>query len=445
MNSKLLELESGRLRGLIIACPPRHGKSFLGSIHFPAWYLMRNPDKRVILVTYSDEFARRFGNGARRIIRQWGPALFGVGLARDTYAANRFDIEGHDGGLDAVGLGGSLTGKGGHLIILDDVVKNGEEANSKTIRDKLWDDWQSTIENRAEPGCVWLIINTRWNEEDLSGRLIRQVEQGLRPGWEVLRLPCLADHDPVLGETDVLGRQPGEALWPERYSAQHWQEYKNRADHDDARQGPYWWDALYQGRPSPREGGNFKRSWFRYCQEDPEHYTLETDGGPQGVRKSDCPRFFTVDLAVSEKTSADYFALGVWAVTPKRHLVLEDVVHERIQGPDQGPLIQRLRAQKRPVFIGIEAVAYQLSLIQDLRRKGLPIKELRVDRDKVARAQLAAVLMSAGSIHFRAGAPWLRAVEDELLLFPNARHDDLVDMISMGAHELSAFTIPTVN
>jgi len=341
------------------------------------------------------------------------------------------------GRVDSIGIGGQITGKGGDLIVCDDLIKNPDDLTD-TKRKKAWNFWQTTIESRATPATRYVIIATRWSDDDISGRLIKQIEAGEREGWEVLTLPAIADHDPLLGEADPLGRDPGEALWPERYTAGYLNAYRLRCDHEEASAGPNWFDALYQGKPCARDGAMFKRQWFRYYEEDAEFYTLQKPGGPEAVKKADCWRFVSVDPAVSEKQTADFFALGVWAVTPSRDLILLEVVHDRIAGPDQPPLIERINERYQPSFVGIESVAYQLALIQSVVRTGVPVREVKADRDKVARAQLPATRFSAGTVFFPRAEPWLGDLERELLVFPNGRHDDLVDMVSIAANELAS-------
>jgi predicted phage terminase large subunit-like protein len=436
LDRLLLDLEARRLEGAIVSMPPRHGKSMLCSHFFPAWYLLWNPDHRVIFLSHNANFAKEWGRKAKDVFARYAP-LFGLSIREDSHSGDHWNIAGHSGGMDTTGVGGSLTGRGAHLFIADDLVKGHREALSETFRSSAWELWQSCVETRAEPGCIFLVIATRWHQDDVSGRLLREIGAGLRPGWKVLSLPAIA------GEGDALGRAPGEALWPERYPIEKLERIRTRWDHDEARLGPYWWSALYQQEPTPREGGLFKRSWFRYYTHDDEFYRLE-DG--RALKKSDCWCFLTCDLAVSTKTTADFFALGVWMIHPDTStLLLHDVIHERLEGPDQGPLIARVSAERSPAFVSVEAVQYQLALVQELWRKGVPAKEVRVDKDKVARAQLAATRMVAGTVYLRRGAPWLTDLEDELVSFPNARHDDLVDMLSMAAHEAAECVIPSVS
>lgn len=434
MDTALLDLSDRKMEGLLVSMPPRHGKSMLCSQYFPAWYLFHHPDHRLMFMSHNANFSKTWGTKARDAFSAVAPWR-GLRLRTDTYASDHWAIADHEGGMDTTGVGGSITGRGANCFIADDMIKNSKEANSKTFQRNAWELWISSVETRSEPGCVFLVVGTRWHEDDVIGRLERQILSGDRPNWRIMRFPAIAEED------DPLGRPVGAALWPERFSIEWLLDRKRRQDHDEARLGAYWWDAVYQQRPTPREGGIMKRQWFRYYAHDDEY--LRTDDG-HAYKKSDCWKFIVADLAVSTKTTADFFCLGLWFITPDMRLFLHDVVHERLEGPDQGPLIERMWREHNPAFVGIESVAYQLSLVQDLWRRGVPARAVNVDRDKVARAQLTATRLAAGLMYFRKGAPWLSDLEAEMMTFPNGRHDDFVDMVSMASHEVVECVIPTM-
>ena len=456
LNRTLIDLSYGRLEGAIISMPPRHGKSMLCSHYFPAWFLGNFPNRRVILASAESDFASQWGRKARDVLEEFGPSLFGVEVNQSSRSASRWDIEGNTGGMNTAGMGGSITGKGAHAFICDDPIKNHEQALSEVFRTKCWDWFMSVAETRAEPGCFFLIVLTRWHEDDIAGRLIHEINEGTRPNWKIVSMPAIAEE----GEVDAIGRKPGEALWPWKYPIEWFNVRKNRLDCDEARLGPYWWESIYQQRPVPRGGGTFKSDWFRYFDiymlDNEEVFKLRRphdekvdvtakEETKRAWRKNECFCFFTVDLAISLKQTADFFVLGIWYVTPDMDLILYDVYRDRLEGPDQVALIRRLCQQhERLSFIGIESVGYQAAIVQELVRYGVPAKECTVDTDKLTRAQLAAVRFQAGKVYFRSGAAWLSAVEHELLQFPSGKHDDIVDVISMGAKEVVEFVIPSV-
>lgn len=402
---------------LIVSIPPRHGKSTLISRMLPAWYLGVMPERRVILASYEADFAASWGRAVRDIIEQV-PQL-GITVRADSSAANRWDIAGHEGGMVTAGVGGPITGRGANLLLIDDPVKNAEQAQSKVYRDKAWEWWLSTAYTRLEPGGSAIVVMTRWHDDDLAGRLLQE------GGWEELRLPALAD-----GE-DALGREAGEALWPARYPTEALEEIRRNI-------GSYWWSAMYQQRPQPATGGMFKREWFRRWRHDgPDGFIIESASGPKRVLWKDAWRFGTMDVAASTKDTADYTVLSCWAVTPERDLVLLDVYRVRMEGPDQPALIARAVSEQALGFVAVEKVAYQLTLLQAARRQGLPVRELKADRDKVSRALAAAARYEAGAIYHPASAPWLAEWEEELLGFPTAAHDDQVDTVAYAAIELA--------
>jgi predicted phage terminase large subunit-like protein len=296
-----------------------------------------------------------------------------------------------------------------NCLIIDDPVKNAEEANSKTYRDKAAEWYKSTAYTRIEPGGAVVIIQTRWHEDDLSGRLLTEEPDK----WTVISLPALADH------ADPLGRQPGEPLFPKRYDVPALEEIKRTL-------GGYWWNALYQQRPQSQEGGLFKQQYFKYWKPMDNGYDL----GHKKIPTSTCRIFQTCDPAASTKTTADYFVLSTWAQTKDNDLVLLDVLRARLEGPDQVSLFRQQYHRWSPAFQAVESVGLGKTLYQLLVREGLPIRELKPDRDKVTRALPAAARMEAGTIYFPANAPWLADFESELLTFPTGVHDDQVDTLS---------------
>lgn len=410
LDNLLVKVSLGEIKNLMIFMPPRHGKSELTSKYFPAWYLGKFPDKRVILTSYEADFAAGWGYKVRNILQEYGPNLFGVQVSAQSAARDRWELQGHQGGMMTAGVGGAITGKGADLLIIDDPVKNAEEAQSKTYRQKTYDWYRSTAYTRLEPGGAVIIIQTRWHEADLSGMLLNEEPEK----WTVISLPALAE------ENDLLGRTAGEALFTSRYNAADLQEIKKTL-------GSYWFNALYQQRPQPDGGAIFKRQFFKYA-------TLTGDildlGGEKKFILPMCRIFQTCDPAASTKTTADYFVLGTWAQTPNNDLVLLDVLRTRLEGPDQVNLFKQQYARWKPAFQAVESAGVGKTLYQMLIREGLPIKELKADTDKLTRALPAAARMEAGTVYFLQGASWLHEVEEELLSFPNGAHDDICDVIS---------------
>src|SRR5690348_3861723 len=212
LSDALWRVAAGHIRRLMVFMPPRHGKSELVSHYFPAWYLGTRPNRRVILTSYEADFAATWGRKVRDVLAEFGPTLYGVRVRDDSSAANRWDLAEHTGGMVTAGVGGPITGRGADVLIIDDPVKNADDALSATMRERVWEWWRSTAYTRLEPSGAAVLVMTRWHEDDLAGRLLGEMEQG-GEHWEVLRLPAIAEE-----EDDALGRHPGEALWPQRFS-----------------------------------------------------------------------------------------------------------------------------------------------------------------------------------------------------------------------------------
>lgn len=416
LNEKLTLLVWGHIKRLMILMPPRHGKSQFASYYLPSWYIGTFPDRNVILTSYSAEYAAEYGRKVRDLLTEYGEPVFGLKPRFASKAADHLVLDHFGGGMTTAGAGGSLTGRGAHLLVIDDPIKNAQEAASATYRQATWEWYRSTVYTRLQPGnSAMILIQTRWHEDDLAGRLLAEMRAG-GPQWEVLSLPAIAEDD------DQLGRAPGQPLWPEQFGLKELDEIQRTL-------GSQWWYALYQQRPQPAGGGIFKREHFRYYQQQNDCYVYNQKIVP--IRK--CWNFTTVDLAVSERTQADYTVLGTWACTPDNDLLLLDVVRDHFEGTRHQALIHQAYQRWQPSFIGIEQVGYQLSLIQQVIKDGLPIRALRDQRDKIARALLAQTRYENGTIYHPVSAPWLAEFEEELLLFPRAAHDDQVDVTGYAA------------
>lgn len=238
LSSKIVEVVSGRLPRLIVTMPPRHGKSELVSHWTPVWHVENWPHKRVILASYEADFAASWGRKARDTIQRYnelGTKQLRVKLDPNTQAVSHW-LTRDRGGMSTAGVGGPITGKGADLLIIDDPIKNWAEAASFNIRENLWNWYRSTARTRVEPGGGVIIAMTRWNEDDLVGRLIRSMKEEGGEHWEVFDFPAVAD------EKDILGRKPGDALWPARYDDEEMRVLR-------ASVGQKIWNAMYQQRP----------------------------------------------------------------------------------------------------------------------------------------------------------------------------------------------------
>ena len=413
LNQKLLDVADGTCKRLLVTMPPRHGKSELISHHLPAWYLGRYPDRRVMLSSYEANFAASWGRKAREILEEYGDDIFGVTVSKKSKAADAWEIEGNTGGMVTAGVGGALTGKGADLLVVDDPVKSAEEAHSETRRAAIWEWFISTALTRLHPGASVLVVMTLWHEDDLGKRIMRELKH---EGWEILRLPAMAEED------DPLGREVGEPLWPEQWPIEELERIKKRSS--------YWWAALYQCRPAPAEGACFKREWIRRWTSKDKNYLA----GGETAGFEDMYRFATVDFASSLTKKADYTAIATFGLTRGGKLLLLDMQRRRMEGP---AIIDAIKSAIKnndlhTVFAETTVLNMQTAFVQLLRAEGLPVRAMKADKSKELRAMAAQPFCENGRLYFPAEAPWLADFEHEWLSFPHAAHDDMLDAVVMG-------------
>jgi predicted phage terminase large subunit-like protein len=404
LNRKLLDLAAGRIRRLAVFMPPRHGKSQLCSRYFPAWFLGTYPDSRVIQCGYGSAFAATWGRHARNAIdNACDMGVFGAHVDPAKSSADEWEILGREGGMYAVGIGGGVTGRGADLLTIDDACKSRAEAESPTYRERTWDWYTDDAYTRLHPGGRVLLVATRWHHDDLPGRIL-QLDGG-RNEWDVLCFPAIAE------EADALERSPGEALWPERYPLTDLEDRRNTL-------GSYGFAALYQQRPAPREGGMFKRHWFRIV-----------DAAPA---EGDRARGW--DLAGT--SGGGDFTAGV-RLLKNGAFYVEDVAHEQLGPAGVRTLVRNIAEQD-----GIEV---RVSLPQDPGQAGkaqaleftrlLSGFNVRVTPEtgsKALRAEAFAAQCEAGNVSLVRG-PWNANFIDEFCEFKpdvNDQRDDLVDATS---------------
>lgn len=426
LDKALMEVSHGRIKRLIVTMPPRHGKSERVSKKFPAWHIGRNPNDEIILASYALSLSRDNNRIARDTFIDRSN-IFGVKISDARQSAESWGVEGYRGGVNAAGVGGPITGKGARIAIIDDPLKNADDANSEVMRESLWGWYQSTLYTRLTPDGRIIVVMTRWHEDDLVGRLLKKeredIEAGTHKGerWTVINFPAIAEDS-----DDYLGRQVGEALWPEfGFDIQRLEQIKSDV-------GSYVFNALYQQRPSAVGGTIFKREHFHYFREETIGNAQYFIIGDKRFMKRDCRSFQTVDTANSEKTINDPFVVSTWYVTPHNDLLLYDVYRTHITGPDQKPLMKELNYRYRPRFQAIEDKTFGTNLIQECKREGMTIRPVKVDKDKVTRSLVIAARYEVGKVFHREDAPWLTDYEDELLSFPRGKHDDQVDTASMA-------------
>lgn len=422
---------------VIIQMPPRHGKSELVSGYLPAWYLGMYPDRKVILTSYSDELAQSWGQRNRDVLLDQG-ALFGVRVRQDSSAKGRWAIQRRRGGMSSTGMGGTLTGRGGNLIIVDDPVKNDVEALSPTYRKRAKEWFRATLRTRLEQPGAMVVIQTRWHQDDLAGWLQKESDED----WLVVSLPAIAETDEAIylpddPDTPAWTRRAGEPLWPERIPLADLQATRDALGGENG----HWWLALYQQRPVALGGGILKPEQLRRFAIHKDGYLLDTPAGPRLIPTRGVRRFGTMDLATSVKTQADYTVLGVFGAVGPDLLVL-DVIRNRWEGPDLPRVAHRVWETYGLAYIGVESVGFQASTVQDMARGDrhagrppLPVKAMRPHGDKTSRALTLAARMGMSHVYVPENAPWLPALEAEMAAFPRGDFDDQVDVMAYAAIE----------
>jgi predicted phage terminase large subunit-like protein len=406
--SQLESVERGRESRVIICMPPRHGKSLITSTLFPAWYLGRHPDHHVIFATYGQELSDDFGRRVRNLLADsLHQAIFrDCRLSEDSAAAHRFNTT-RGGAFFAVGRGGPVTGRGAHLLIIDDPLKDYEEASSETIRRSLHEWYRSVAYTRLMPGGRIVLIQTRWHDDDLAGRLLREK---LGERWELLSMPAIAESDDAF-------RKEGEPLWPERFPLSQLEQIR-------AAIGSRAWASLYQQRPSAATGAVFKRVWWQF-------YRPPLHGPFNRIVQS-------WDTAFKKGTENDFSVCTTWAVTDNGYYLLH-LWRGRAEFPELKRVMISLSEQWKPMAILVEDRASGQSLIQELKTStALPIIPVKVDTDKQTRAQAVTPLMEAGKIFLPEpeSAPWVSDFVEEMACFPNGVYDDVVDSTTQALNYL---------
>lgn len=413
----LQRLEQRRYRRLIIEVPPQHGKSTTASIAFPAWYLGRHPRDRVILASYAQQLATRNGRSVRNLINA-DTSPFDGRVAYDQKAAAQWETQ-DGGGLLAVGAGAGVTGFRGNLIVLDDPMKDREEAESELVRENRWQWYTDVLRTRRTPGALEVIIMTRWHEQDIVGR-IKASAQAFR--WKVLTLPAIAEED------DLLGRKAGEALWPERYPVSELPsvEFGEISERSFA--------ALYQQRPYPAGGSVFRRDWLQtWPGELPPERTSGVDQYGRTLTYRGTWRVIqTVDSSWDKGVGHDFSVIATWA-TDGIGFYLLDVWRDRVEYPDLERIVAARFAEQtyRPTAVVVEDKANGRVLIQRLRRMKIPVMPFSAKGSKEARADAVTPMFAAHAVWLPpTNPPWLAAWIEEHLAFPNGEYDDQVDTTS---------------
>ena len=393
-------IAEGELKRLIINMPPRHTKSEFASHLFPAWYLGRFPDRKVIQTAHTAELAVGFGRKVRNLVgsKDYERIFTGVSLSADSKAAGRWNTN-KQGDYFAIGVGGAVTGKGADILIVDDPHSEQEAAqNDPSVYDKTYEWYTSGPRQRLQPGGAICLVMTRWSKKDLTGSILKaSIERGGSDEWEIIELPAILPS--------------GKPLWPG-----FWPQDQLEALKAELPVGK--WTAQYQQDPTSEEGAIIKREWWKeWTKKDPP----------------DCE--FVIqswDTAFLAKETADYSACTTWGVfyneDREANIILLDALQERLEFPDLKTRAYEMYKEYNPDAFIVEAKAAGSPLIFELRRIGIPVSEYSPGRgrDKIARVNAVSDLFHSGHV-WAPKKRWAEEVIEEFAAFPTGDHDDLVD------------------
>lgn len=409
---------------LIVTMPPQEGKSTRVARDFVLWALQHNPDLRIVCASYGQGLANRNGRLVRNTIAT-RPEL-GLRIAPDNGSVSEWQIANHDGGVLSVGVGAGVTGRPADMLVIDDPIKDRGEADSEAFRQAVWDWWTDSASTRLAPGAPVVLILTRWHEDDLAGRLLSG-EDGHR--WRVLNIAAQADHDPGKGETDPLGRQPGEFMVSARgRSVEQWDRIRVQV-------GARTWQALYQGRPSPPGGSIFNRDWWRFYTTPP--WIERADGSRVVVGCDDM--LASWDMTFKSTAGTDFVVGQVW-MRRGADLLLLDQVRARMSFVETLHAFVTLSARWPQALVKlIEDKANGPAVISMLTRKVPGIVPEEPHGSKEARAAAVSPLVEARNVWLPDPmlAPWVADLVEEAAAFPTGAHDDQVDAMSQALRRLA--------
>lgn len=437
-------VERGETSRLLITMPPRHGKSWLASWQFPAYFIARDPRRQVIATSYNSELAQDFGRRVRAYATDplTAQAFPNFSLSKDAKAMDRWTVEGSTGAYMATGIGGTVTGRGANLLVIDDPIKDRVEAESATYRNRVWAQYTSALSTRLlEDGRI-VVILTRWHPDDLAGRLMKS-SLWKDEGWTHINFPAiqtidtevtmsrhdLPQEDPRWVSSEELKRiTPSKrfvklakeaALWPDHYPLDRLKRQRALDQREFA--------SLYMQQPYIEGGNLLKMEWWQYYKKDPD----SPIGLPQDVSVQSI--IISWDTAFKAKEVNDYSVGVVAAIGVDGNIYILDVLRRRMEFPDLKRAAITLNTKYRGrglMGTYIEDKASGQSLIQELRNEsGISVIPWKTKGDKVIRLQAVSPQIEGGRVYLPEEAPWLDDFLEEATAFPNSTHDDQVDSL----------------
>jgi len=396
---KLTRVAKGEMKRLIVNMPPRHTKSEFASIYFPSWAMGLKPDMKIMQTTHTADLSINFGRKVRNLMDsdEYSKIFGEVSLASDSKSAGKWQTN-KGGEYFAAGVGGAIAGRGADLLIIDDPHSE-QDAMSINLLDSCYEWYTSGPRQRLQPGGAIVIVMTRWNTADLTGRLLNRQTESHSDQWEVVELPAIFEDS-------------GNVLWPEFWK-------KEELDAVKASIPVSKWNAQYQQNPTSEEGAIIKRDWWQLCEHDEPpscHYVIQS-----------------YDTAFSKKETADYSAITTWGVFKPQEgmgdaIVLLDAQKGRWDFPELKAIAQEQYTEYQPDMVLIEAQASGTPLTHELRAMGIPVVNYRPSRgnDKMSRVHAVSPVFEAGMV-WAPDRVFADEVIEECAAFPFAPHDDYVD------------------
>lgn len=411
--SYLEKLERGDIDRLIILAPPRSGKTVAVAEIFASWCMGRNPDGNIIYATYSHDRASDTGRKVKNIMidRDFKAVFPDCDVSADSKSANKLSTR-QNGSYFAVGVGGAITGRGADIAILDDLIKSYDDL-TETAMERLREWYNTVLFTRFSPSAKVVLIMTKWSYDDIASYLM---EDKKSENWTVLRLPAICDEINEISGKDMLGRELGEALWPERFTIDHIERIKQNLT-------PTEFSALYQQSPLPKSGQLINIDSFQRFDLDPEEQFYKI--------------ILSYDTGSKKKATSDPSALTVWGCNDKNNILkLINVINKKMEYPE---LFQEVMRQAQyynnysqcVITILIEDKSSGISLIQDLKKNtNLPIMAITPKGSKIDRVKEIQPVIEAGMVWAPKKSSWLFETETQLSRFPLCAHDDITDSFS---------------
>jgi len=397
--NEFTNISSKKKGRLIVNMPPRHTKSEFASVYYPAWMIGKFPKMKIMQVTHNAELSARFGAKVRNLIDSPEyKRIFGdVRLRADSKAKGRWETN-HGGEYFAAGVGGSITGRGADLLIIDDPHTE-QDSLSKNAMERVYDWYSSGPRQRLQPGGSIVLVMTRWAQNDLTGYLIKNQKEDKADKWRQISFPAILPS--------------GNPVWPEYWTTEELEKVKASLPIRN-------WSAQYMQNPTSEEGAILKREWWVPWEKEqlpPIQHIIQS-----------------YDTAFSKKETADYSAITTWGIffneeTGKQCIILLDALKGKYDFPELKAVAWDQYKYWEPETVIIEAKATGQPLLQEFRRQGIPAIDFMPSKgkDKHSRVNACAPLFEAGSIFYPEGERWAEEVIEECAAFPHGEYDDLVD------------------